>query len=88
MSLEWTETERRQVTRKIVNQTALLTLPGDVVVTPCRMLNLSIFGACIRWRDTPLFSTALHLSFNDLLTPFECRVVWRQGALAGLMFVY
>jgi hypothetical protein len=87
MSLEWTGIERRHVTRKIVNQTVLLSLPGDVTATPCRMLNLSVFGACIRLQDTPL-PTTFQLSFNDLLTPFDCRLVWRQGALAGLMFVY
>ncbi|WP_430648140.1 PilZ domain-containing protein [Bradyrhizobium rifense] len=88
MSAEWKGIERRRTTRKTVDQTVLLSLPGDVIVTPCRMLNLSVLGAGIQLRDTPLLSTEFLLSFDDFRMPFKCCLVWRQGDLAGLEFVY
>ncbi len=92
MSEAWTGIERRRVTRKPIDQTVLLSLPGDVIVTPCTMLNLSVLGAGIRFKDTSLLSTILstdfQLSFDDFRTAFDCRLVWRQDAAAGLEFIY
>jgi hypothetical protein len=84
----WTGIERRRVARKVVDQTVLLSLPGDVIVKPCEMLNVSVLGAGIRLKDTPLPLTHFQLSFDDFCTPFGCRLVWRQSALAGLAFIY
>jgi hypothetical protein len=88
MSLEWIGVERRRATRKAVDQTVLLTLPGDVIVTPCRMLNLSVLGAGIRMSDTRLLSTEFELSFDEFRTSFPCRLIWCEDGLAGLTFVY
>jgi len=78
VSAEWKGIERRRTVRKTVDQTVLLSLPGDVIVTPCRMLNPSVLGAGIWLKDTPLLSTDFQLSFDDFRTPFQCRLVWRQ----------
>jgi hypothetical protein len=88
MSLEWTGVERRRVTRKTVDQIVMLSLPGDVIITPCKMLNLSVFGAGIMLKDIPVLATQFELSFDDFRTSFVCRLVWRQADRAGVSFVY
>jgi len=86
MSLEWTGVERRCVTRKTLEQTVMPSLPGEVTITPCKMLNLSVLGACVRLKNTPILPTEFGL-FDDFRTSFDCRLVWRQEDGAGISFV-
>ncbi|WP_143279316.1 MULTISPECIES: hypothetical protein [Bradyrhizobium] len=88
MSLEWTGVERRRVTRKTVDQMVMLSLPGDVIITPCKMLNLSVLGAGVLLKDIPIRSTGFDLSFDEFRTSFPCRLVWRRGVFAGVEFVH
>lgn len=88
MSLEWTGVERRRVTRKTVDQIVMLLLPGHATVTPCTMRNLSVLGAGILLKDTPIPSTDFDLSFDDFRTNFVCRLVWHRDAFAGVEFVH
>ena len=87
MSLAWTGVERRRVTRKTLEQTVMLSLAGEVTITPCKMLNLSVLGACVRLKNTPILPTEFRLSFDDFRTSFDCRLVWRQEDRVGISFV-
>lgn len=48
---EWAGVERRRVTRKTVDQTVMLSLPGGATITPCAIRDLSVFGAGILLAD-------------------------------------
>jgi hypothetical protein len=88
VSVEWTDVERRRVTRKTVDQTVLLSLSGGATVTPCAMQNLSVLGAGILLKDTPIPSSDFDLSFDQFRTSFACRLVWHRDAFAGVEFVH
>ncbi|WP_445819630.1 PilZ domain-containing protein [Bradyrhizobium sp. ISRA442] len=87
MSLAWTGVERRRVTRKTLEQTVMLSLPGKPTITPCKMLNLSVLGACVRLKSGSILSTDFRLSFDEFRTSFDCRLVWRREDRAGISFV-
>ncbi|WP_375167516.1 PilZ domain-containing protein [Bradyrhizobium sp. CCGUVB4N] len=87
MSLEWTGIERRRVARKSLEQIVMLSFPDEVTIMPCEMLNLSVLGACVRTKNTPILSTDFRLSFDGFRTSFDCRLVWRQDDRAGISFV-
>lgn len=85
---EWAGVERRGVTRKTVDQTVMLSLPGGATVAPCAMRDLSVFGAGILLEDAPIPSTNFDLSFDQFRTSFACRLVWRRNTLAGVAFLF
>jgi len=87
VSLAWTGVERRRVTRKKLGQTVMLFLPGEATITPCKMLNLSVLGACLTLKNASILSTNFRVSFDDFRTSFDCRLVWRQEDRAGITFV-
>jgi PilZ domain-containing protein len=85
--VEWSGIERRRVTRKTVDQTVMLSLSGGATVAPCEMQNLSVLGAGILLKDTPIPSADFELSFDRFRTSFACRLVWHRDAFAGVEFV-
>ncbi|WP_370691988.1 hypothetical protein [Bradyrhizobium xenonodulans] len=66
----------------------MLSLSGGATVTPCAMQNLSVLGAGILLKDSPIPSTDFDLSFDQFRTSFACRLVWRRDAFAGVEFVH
>ncbi|UVO35559.1 hypothetical protein KUL72_29610 [Bradyrhizobium arachidis] len=83
MSVEWKGVERRRVTHKTVDQNVMLSLPGEVTITPRKMLNLSVLGAYVSLKHTSILSADFRLSFDDFRTSFDCRWAWRQDDRAG-----
>jgi hypothetical protein len=85
-SLEWNRVERRRAKRKLVNETLLLSLPGQITPQPCRVRDLAAFGAGL-WLDWfALLPTEFELSFDGFRTTFDCRLVWRNGDRGGVEF--
>ncbi|WP_456678582.1 hypothetical protein [Bradyrhizobium sp. RDM12] len=66
----------------------MLSLSGGATVTPCAMRNLSVLGAGILLKDTPIPSPGFDLSFDHFGTSFACRLIWRRDAFAGVEFVH
>ncbi len=85
-SLEWNRVERRRAKRKLVNETLLLSLPGQITFQPCRVRDLTAFGAGLWLNWFALLPTEFELSFDEFRTAFECRLVWRSGDRGGVEF--
>ena len=85
-NLDGREAERRWAKRKHVNEAALLWLPGQVPLQPCRVRDLTVFGAGLSLEKLTLLPTAFELSFDGFRTTFHCRLVWRKADRAGVEF--
>jgi hypothetical protein len=72
----------------LVDQTVMISLLGGATVTPRAMQNLSVLGAGILLKDTPIPSTDFDLSFDQFRTSLACRLVWHRDAFAGVEFVH
>lgn len=88
MSVEWLGNERRRAARKTLNETVLLSLPGEVTVTPCTVRDLTVLGVGIDLQHVAPLPTQFELSFDDFRTRFVCQLVWRQADRAGISFVH
>ena len=67
-SLEWNRVERRRAKRKLVNETLLLSLPGQITLQPCRVRDLTAFGAGLWLNWFALLPTEFELSFDGFRT--------------------
>ncbi len=55
-------------------------------VHSCGVRDLSDGGVGVRLNDLPLLPTEFNLSFDGFRTTLACRLVWRNGDLAGITF--
>jgi hypothetical protein len=83
----WNGVERRRAKRKLVCQTVLLSLSGQITFEPCDTHDLTVLGAGLCLRRFKLLPTEFALSFDGFRTMFACRLVWRDRERGGAVFV-
>ena len=88
MSDEWLDVERRRAARKRLEQSVLLSVPGDLTFTHCGVSDLTVLGVGISLRRVAILPTEFELSFDNFRTSFACRLVWWRDDRAGISFVY
>ena len=79
--------ERRAVERRRLYRGALLSIPGQIVAQPCRLRDLTVKGAGIRLNGIILLPLTFELSLDAFHTMEPCRLVWRDGDFAGVIFL-
>jgi hypothetical protein len=85
-ALEWDGVERRRAKRTPVNETLLLSLPGQVRFQPCQVRDLTVFGAGLWLDQFTLLPIEFELSFDRFRTSFHCNLIWRKGDRGGVEF--
>jgi hypothetical protein len=78
--------ERRDVERRRVDRHALLSIPRLTGVFSCGVRDLSDGGLGVRLTKLPLLPTEFNVSFDGFRTTLPCRLIWRNGDLAGIAF--
>jgi len=79
--------ERREA-RKLLGQSAWITLEGGFAARQCVVQDISSAGAKITVDDAATLPARLRLAFSrDARTGHKCHVVWRRGRSAGVRFV-
>jgi hypothetical protein len=74
--------------RKLLGQSAWITLEGGFAARHCVVQDISSAGAKIAVDDAATLPGILRLAFSrDARTGHKCRVVWRRGRSAGLKFM-
>ncbi len=80
-------TKKRQA-RKLLGQTAWITLDGGFAARQCVVADISPTGARLVLDDVSMLPARLRLAFaRDARTGRTCQVVWRRGKSAGVKFV-
>jgi hypothetical protein len=78
--------DRRAFVRKAIYRDALLSIPGHIVAQPCPIRDLTIKGASIRLNGLALLPVEFEISLDGLRNLQPCRLIWRDGDFAGLVF--
>ena len=81
-----TVSERRALTRLIINRAAMLHFPGICGIHPCVVGNINNQGAGISCIGYYIFAEDFDLSFDGFKTHLGCHVVWRNGHDCGVEF--
>lgn len=83
---KWDGVERRRAARKLMKQTVLLALPGQMAYQPCMLHDLTALGADLNLDGVTLMPTDFALSFDGFQTSFACRLAWRDRGRCGAEF--
>jgi PilZ domain len=79
---------RKRESRKLLGQTAWITLDGGFAARQCLVQDISSSGARISLDEAATLPAMLRLAFaRDARTGHKCQVVWRRDRSAGLKFV-
>jgi hypothetical protein len=78
--------DRREFVRAWVYRTALLSIPGQITAQPCSVRDFSVKGASIRLNGITLLPLEFQISFDGFRSFEPCRLIWRDGDFAGLLF--
>ena len=79
---------KKREARKLLGQSAWITLEGGFAARQCVVQDISSAGAKIAVDDATALPATLRLAFSrDARTGHRCQVVWRRGRSAGLKFV-
>ena len=79
---------RKREARKLMGQSAWITLDGGFAARQCVVQDISSSGARISVDDAVTLPAILRLAFSrDARTGHKCQVVWRRGKSAGVKFV-
>ena len=79
---------KKREARKLLGQSAWITLEGGFAARQCVVQDISSAGAKISLDDAANLPGTLRLAFaRDARTGHKCQVVWRRGRSAGLKFV-
>jgi hypothetical protein len=79
---------RKREARKLLGQSAWITLEGGFAARQCVVQDISSAGAKIAVDAAATLPATLRLAFSrDARTGHKCQVVWRRGRSAGLKFV-
>ena len=78
--------DRRAFVRLWVYRNALLSIPGQMIAQPCSVRDLTVEGASIRLNGTTLLPMEFEISFDGFRTLQLCRLIWRDGDFAGIVF--
>ena len=80
-------TKKREA-RKLLGQTAWITLDGGFAARQCVVQDISTTGAKIVIDGAIALPAMLRLAFaRDARTGHRCQVVWREGRSAGVKFL-
>ena len=79
--------ERRSIERRRLYRSALLSIPGQIVAQDCRLRDFAVKGAGIRLNGITLLLLTFELSLDALHTTERCRLIWRDGDFAGVVFL-
>jgi hypothetical protein len=79
--------ERRAIERRWLYRSALLSIPGQIVAQSCSLRDFTIQGAGVRLRGITLLPLNFELSFDGFRSVEPCRLIWRDGDFAGLIFL-
>lgn len=82
----WDGVERRRAKRKLLDETVLLSLPGQAAYRPCRVRDVTVFGAGLWLDELRLVPTEFKLSFDSFRNSFGCQLIWRQADRIGVRF--
>ena len=77
--------ERRAHERRSVDQAAELVIPSEGMTLPCRVLNISLGGACIECDAIPQAGAGIILMMKDGQR-FEGVTAWYNDGELGLRF--
>ncbi|MBV8924773.1 MAG: PilZ domain-containing protein [Bradyrhizobium sp.] len=79
---------KKREARKLLGQSAWITLDGGFAARHCVVQDISSSGARIRLEEADALPAVLRLAFSrDARTGHKCQVVWRRGKSAGVKFV-
>ena len=79
---------KKREARKLLGQSAWITLEGGFAARQCVVQDISSAGAKIAVDDAATLPGMLRLAFSrDARTGHKCRVVWRRSRSAGLKFM-
>lgn len=80
---------KKRESRKLLGQSAWITLDGGFAARHCVVQDISSSGARISVDDdAAALPATLRLAFaRDARTGHKCHVVWRRGSSAGVKFV-
>ena len=78
--------DRREFVRGWIYRSALLSIPGQITALPCSVRDFTVKGASIRLSGITLLPLEFQISFDGFRTCEPCRLVWRQGDFAGILF--
>ena len=78
--------DRREFVRTWLYRSALLSIPGQLIAQPCSVRDFSIKGASIRLNGITLLPLEFQISFDEFRSCDPCRLIWRDGDFAGLLF--
>lgn len=79
---------KKRDSRKLLGQSAWITLEGGFAARQCVVADISATGARLVLDDVNSLPARLRLAFaRDARTGRTCQVVWRRGKSAGVKFV-
>lgn len=79
---------KKRDSRKLLGQSAWITLEGGFAARQCVVADISATGARLVLDDANSLPARLRLAFaRDARTGRTCQVVWRRGKSAGVKFV-
>ena len=78
--------ERRAIGRTRINRSALLYFQGGAGFFPCCVRDATNSGASVRLEQLNVLPVEFDLSFDNLRTVRECRLVWRDADFVGVAF--
>ena len=79
---------KKRDSRKLLGQSAWITLEGGFAARQCVVADISATGARLVLNDANSLPDRLRLAFaRDARTGRTCQVVWRRGKSAGVKFV-
>jgi hypothetical protein len=79
---------KKRDSRKLLGQSAWITLEGGFAARQCVVADISATGARLVLNDANSLPARLRLAFaRDARTGRTCQVVWRRGKSAGVKFV-
>src|SRR5271165_1883218 len=79
--------ERRSLDRQWLHRSALLAIPGQPALQVCSVREVTARGAGIRLNGLRLLPLIFRLSFDGFQTAEHCKLVWRDGDFAGIVFL-
>jgi hypothetical protein len=79
--------ERRALERRRLYRSALLSIPGQIVAQACGLRDFTVKGAGIRINGIVLLPLTFELSLDAFHTTERCRLIWRDGNFAGVVFL-
>ena len=78
--------DRRAFVRVVIYRDALLSIPGHIIAQPCSVRDLTVKGASVRLNGIALLPVEFEISFDGFRNLQPCRLIWRDGDFAGLLF--